>query len=142
MRVKPERIYHVLVVIIVVVIVVVVVVVVLTQGGLGRHVDRIRCPPRGSWKVLSETSIRILPASRYIFAVQRASYSICSTPKAPEQSPRSHVATRASVWMPGRHVYVCESISVWVYVRAIYYGDVERENGTGTFPLVPLHPAG
>lgn len=44
--------------------------------------------------------------------------------------------------MPGRHDYVCESIRVWVYVRAIYYGDErERENGTGTFPLVPLHPA-
>lgn len=54
-------------------------------------VDRIQCPPRGSCKVLSGTSIRILPASRYIFAVQRASYSICSTPKAPEQSPCSHV---------------------------------------------------
>lgn len=95
--------YHVLVVAVVVVIVVVVVVV-LTRGGLGRHVDRILCPPRGSWKVLSETSIRILPASRYIFAVQRASYSICSTPKAPEQSPRSHVATRASVCVDARPV--------------------------------------
>lgn len=119
---------------------IVVIVVAPAGGGLDRHVDRIRCPPGGSWKVLSETSIRILPASRYIFAVQRASYSICSTPKAPEQSPCSHVSTRVPVWMPGRRRYVHESICVCTLVGVrksyILWG---RGNGTGRLPLV-LHP--
>ena len=75
-------------------------------------VDRIQCPPRGSCKVLSGTSIRILPASRYIFAVQRASYSICSTPKAPEQSPCSHVLAYIYI-----HIYVsCLNLTLPLYV--------------------------
>lgn len=75
-------------------------------------VDRIQCPPRGSCKVLSGTSIRILPASRYIFAVQRASYSICSTPKAPEQSPCSHVLAYIYI-----HTYVsCLNLTLPLYV--------------------------
>lgn len=61
------------------------------RGGLGRHCRQDTVPAPRIPKVLSGTSIRILAASRYIFAVQRASYSICSTPKAPEQSPCSHV---------------------------------------------------
>lgn len=77
-------------------------------------VDRIQCPPRGSCKVLSGTSIRILPASRYIFAVQRASYSICSTPKAPEQSPCSHVLAYIYIYI---HIYVsCLNLTLPLYV--------------------------
>lgn len=91
------------------------------RGRLGRDtVDRIQCPPRGSCKVLSGTSIRILAASRYIFAVQRASYSICSTPKAPEQSPCSHVLTYMyTPYVPCLNSLVSVSIfslSIRVYV--------------------------
>lgn len=94
-------------------------------------VDRIQCPPRGSCKVLSGTSIRILPASRYIFAVQRASYSICSTPKAPEQSPCSHVLAYIYIHLcilsepHPASVCVCvctrrETTYARLYVEAIY----------------------
>ena len=87
--------------------------------------------PEGPFRNVDPHTTRVkrrLPASRYIFAVQRTSYSICSAPKALEQSllvvcapselqTHTHIRKQMFVRVTGSCIHVLCSIS---FVQCVY----------------------